>query len=194
MKGYPPELVRKYLYKPQSSQEETKYITTLVLPYIKDLNKPLTNLCKKLEIKLLYKRSTNLGNILSSHRPKKEDIEKKNVIYKVNCENCDTCYIGQTKRQLGTRMNEQIDSCNKAKRQGHVNSNNNDTGLPKHALEHNHTFDVAAPSILHEEKNTSKRKCLEGMFIHLHPNTCNTSAGTAMDPIWSDLLEFFMKK
>ena len=76
-------------------------------------------------------------------------------------------------------MNEQIDDCNRAKLRGHINDNKtNDTGLPKHALEFNHTFDVLGAQVLHKEKATARRKCLEGLYIHLQPNTCNGSAST----------------
>ena len=72
--GIPGNILSKYLYakkNAQKPQEEQKYKGTLVLPYIKELHNPLQNLCKRTEVKLLYKRSRNLGNILTSHRPKR---------------------------------------------------------------------------------------------------------------------------
>ena len=109
-------------------------------------------------------------------------LEKKNVVYQVNCENCNSKYIGQTTRQLGTRMDEQMRDCLKAKDKGFVRDNpKNDTGLPKHALSNNHSFDVQNPKILHEEKCTANRKRLEGMYIHLTPDTCNSYKGV---PPW----------
>ena len=195
--GYSKLLIKRYLYSkktPNTStpREEEKYKGTLIVPFIKDLHKPLQNLCKKAEFKLLYRRSKNLGDILCSHRPPKDTLEKKNVVYQVNCEDCNAVYIGQTLRQLGTRMDEQLRDCIKAKDRGIVRDNpKNDTGLPKHALAKNHSFDVQHPKILHEEKATGTRKMIEGMYIHLQPNTCNSSRGTPLDPIWHSLLTYF---
>jgi len=31
---------------------------------------------------------------------------KNNVIYKISCKNCEVTYVGQTKRQLKTRLKE----------------------------------------------------------------------------------------
>ena len=89
-------------------------------------------------------------------------------------------------------MGEQLNDCIKAKNKGYIRDNKkNDTGLPKHALEHGHSFDVQNPKILHEEKATANRKIIEGIYIHLAPNSCNNNKGTSLDPIWHGLLTFF---
>ena len=66
-----------------------------------------------------------LKNILASHRPPIHDLCKKNVIYRASCggndeESCNTVYIGETSRQLGTRMNEHATGCIRAKKTGKV--------------------------------------------------------------------------
>jgi len=33
-----------------------------------------------------------------------------NEVYKINCRNCDASYVGQTKRQLNTRIKEHINN------------------------------------------------------------------------------------
>ena len=133
--AYPKDIVSANLFSRNKThtqnEADQKYKGPLKLPYIKELHNPLQNLCRRTEVKLLSKRSRNLGNILVSHRPKRQGLEKRAIVYKVNCENCNTCYIGQTKRQLGTRMDEQLDDCcNEAKQRGHVGEKSNGTGLP----------------------------------------------------------------
>ena len=43
---------------------------------------------------------------------KKED--NSNVIYKINCQDCDFSYVGQTKRKLKTRIKEYKADINKS--------------------------------------------------------------------------------
>jgi len=50
--------------------------------------------------------SNKLGKMIKAQ---KDDIPigcNKNVVYKLDCKNCDVAYIGQTKRKLHTRVNE----------------------------------------------------------------------------------------
>ncbi|KYN14843.1 hypothetical protein ALC57_12952, partial [Trachymyrmex cornetzi] len=37
---------------------------------------------------------------------------KENVVYKINCKNCDASYVGQTGRKLKTRINEHKNDIN----------------------------------------------------------------------------------
>ena len=195
--GYDDHIIRRFLYSKKStnnptSADQEKYKGTLIVPYIKELHNSLQNVCKKAEFKLLYRRSKNLGDLLYSHRPSKDTLQKKNVVYQVDCENCNATYIGQTSRQLGTRMGEQLSDCINAKNKGFVkDSPKNDTGLPKHALNTGHTFNVQSPTILHEDRATYTRKRIEGMYIHLNPTACNNNRSTPLDPIWHGLLSFF---
>ncbi len=45
-----------------------------------------------------------LRNILLHPKDKIEKDNKCNVVYRVTCKNCDRCYIGETGRQLKTRI------------------------------------------------------------------------------------------
>jgi len=44
--------------------------------------------------------------ILSGHKEKSDFNIKNSVVYKICCKNCDASYVGQTKRQLQTRIKE----------------------------------------------------------------------------------------
>lgn len=35
-------------------------------------------------------------------------LNRCNVVYKVNCNNCEASYVGQTSRQLDTRISESV--------------------------------------------------------------------------------------
>lgn len=54
------------------------------------------------------------------------------VVYKISCENCDVTCIGQTKRQLKTRVSEHISDINKKSTFPSV--------ISDHRLNTNHNF------------------------------------------------------
>jgi len=67
-----------------------------------------------------------------------------NVVYKINCKDCDASYVGQTGRQLKTRISEY---------KNHINRNT--FGLPvitEHRLHKNHEFDWERVEILDVER------------------------------------------
>jgi len=47
-----------------------------------------------------------LSQFVKTHKDKDHLLLKSNVIYKIFCKNCEATYIGQTKRQLRTRLKE----------------------------------------------------------------------------------------
>ena len=199
--GYPEALIRNCLFKkrkPKDNNEEEEYVGSLYLPYIRQMEQPLKKLCSKLKIKLIFNKGRTLKNILASHRPPIHDLCKKNVIYRASCggndgESCDTVYVGETSRQLGTRMNEQATGCIRAKKTGKVKDKDKryDLGLQKHALDHNHIFNLEEAEILDQEKHWKKRKILEAIHIALQPNTCNINKGAPFDPSWLQYISAF---
>jgi len=50
----------------------------------------------------LYK----LDKFIKTHKDKNQHLDNNNIIYKINCNDCDVFYIEQTKRQLRTRVKE----------------------------------------------------------------------------------------
>jgi len=85
---------------------------TLVVPFIRELQPALRALCTRLNLKLLYKRTVNLGNVLAIRRPATDRMQQqKNVGYKISCKQCEVSYVGhQTKRTLTIRVKEHSQS------------------------------------------------------------------------------------
>jgi len=57
-------------------------------------------------MRIAYYGVNKLRNIIKAHKDLLSNLCKKNVVYKLNCNNCETTYVGQTKRQLKTRIAE----------------------------------------------------------------------------------------
>jgi len=82
---------------------------------------------------------------------------KKNVVYKISCENCDATYVEQTKRKLNTRISEHRNQINRKLSNTTVNM--------KHRLRHNHDFDWLNVKILDSERFFWKRIIFEMLNI-----------------------------
>jgi len=67
-----------------------------------------------LDMRVTYYGINKLRNIIKAHKDPLPNLCKKKVIYKLNCNNCEATYVGQTKRQLKTRI---------AKHRNHIKRN-----------------------------------------------------------------------
>lgn len=93
-------------------------------------------------------------------RTPKDKIRKEfhnNIIYKINCNNCTSSYVGQTKRLLKTRIKEHKQHINKDTQQTSV--------ITDHRLNYTHDFDWEHIMILDEEPNYFKRLISEAIHI-----------------------------
>jgi len=75
--------------------------------------------------------------------------QNTDVIYRIDCKDCDQVYIGQTKH-LETRVKEHMNNIK--------NSSGNYSVVTNHRLSANHDFKWDKPSILHKERNRRKRE------------------------------------
>ena len=53
---------------------------------------------------------TKIKNVLPSQKAKVENALKSNIIYKITCARCASCYIGMTCRHFQTRLKEHFQS------------------------------------------------------------------------------------
>jgi len=91
-------------------------------------------------------------------------------VYKVSCANCDASYVGQTKRQLATRIKEHRGDINKKSGTFSVISN--------HRLGNNHEFNWSETRILDRESSYVKRLMSEMVFIKRQHNGLNKQSDT----------------
>jgi len=91
---------------------------------------------------------------------KREEI--RDVVYRIECEECDASYVGQTKRQLITRIKEHKSSTKPDQSKISVVSN--------HILQTKHRFDWNNTRVLDIEHNYYKRLISEMLHIKHQKN------------------------
>ena len=84
------------------------------------------------------------------------------MIYKINCKNCNKCYIGQTYRRLGKRVKE--------------HKSYKTVVVANHRFSNNHDMNWEKVQILDREANYFKRDISEMLHIKSEPNTLNAQA------------------
>jgi len=153
--------------KPPTTEMNKKQFK--VIPYINPLSHNIKKIFKlyDCDINLAFKP---IGKILntcfSKTKDKVDNAFKKNLIYQINCSNCDKSYIGQTKQFLSKRVQQ-----HKSTATSKTKAQNDKTMLSKHSVTNNHNFDFKNPKILHTVKNYKKRQLVESIYIAKNLNT-----------------------
>ncbi|KYN08288.1 hypothetical protein ALC62_00718, partial [Cyphomyrmex costatus] len=125
------------------------------------------------EIKIAYKPINSLNQIIKLGKDKLDKFDNTNVVYKIDCLNCDRSYVGQTKRNLKTRI------------KGHradIKKLHNKSVVSKHQMECNHTMDWDNVHILDNEPSYMKRSISEMIFIKKQLNGLNLQSDTKKFP------------
>lgn len=180
--SYPPLLLKKLIFNNNdfssndivnnynNNNNNNTFIMTeksyFSIPYVKDLSYKIRNIFKNIpQIVITDKVSSTLNKSLFSKLKDKIDTKNKsNVIYKIDCNNCNGTYIGQTKRLLSTRIKEHKLSCAKLK---------TNTALSEHHVDTGHFFKFNDIKILDTETHLHKRLFLEMVNIYQNKNCLN---------------------
>ena len=116
------------------------------------LQKKLTNFSENLILCCNKPSNTSFSQFNKLKDPSAIPLNSKsNVVYQLNCNNCNDVYIGETKKkkkQLKERTNQHIDA---------VRKKNNLSLIFKHCQEFNHSFNFDAPKILIQNSNVRPR-------------------------------------
>ena len=157
--------------KPPCTQNKP-YVT---LPYVSDLSmvKTVSHQC---DVNIAFKYTSTLRSILVRNK------EFNNVtagVYKIPCRDCNHVYIGETGRDLDTRIKEHKYACK-------VGNNNN--AIFVHSYNNNHVIDWTSSQMLYNCSNFKKRRIVESVCIDKYENF-NLSEGTfRLDPVIKGLV------
>lgn len=191
--NYPPKLIstqiKKYMRsrnKPKTSDERptSKYIGC---NYNNFFSEKMQKLVSKYDnkMKLAYKSKKHLKSIQNNVKDKIKTTHRKNIIYQINCQDCEKIYIGQTGQLLSNRMTQhKSDHKNK-----HIITETS-TAAVLHSRDTGHRFNFEKPKILQMEHNYKKRTILEMVHIKNSANTVNKKSDTQkLHSIYATLLK-----
>jgi len=163
------------------SSEEKKRNRWFLIPYIKNISDKFKNIVCGLESKLAFFSLNKLDRIIKAKKDCLPLNYNKDIVYKISCKDCDSTYVGQTKRKLNTRLLEHKKDINK--------KNGKLSVISEHRLGNNHEFDWDNPKILDREKFYYKRLISEMINIKTQNNALNLQSDTELlQPTYVEIL------
>ena len=128
-----------------------------VIPYIQSATEPIKRILNNHNVKVSQKPFQTLGHIFAKPKDPVTKEQRTDAIYFIPCNDCDHKYIGQTKRQIGTRLKEHQKAVFFCKKEN--------SALSEHTCLTNHTIGWD------NSKITTNRRChqrlsLEAWYIN----------------------------
>ncbi|XP_062714409.1 uncharacterized protein LOC134291108 [Aedes albopictus] len=133
------------------------------------------------------KQRKNIGSLLPTVKDRTPIEDRHNVIYQVDCADCDACYIGMTTQKLKARLSKHKSNMTKLQtlqNDGHTTEDAaiqaimETTALVNHAALKNHTFKLGEARILDTTHKGRNLPILESCHINNTSNTINKRTDT----------------
>ena len=105
-----------------------------------------------------------LRRLLTTVKDKDEPENRPGAVYRIKCSDYQATYIGETGRNLTTRLNEY----KRATKKGDLNNN-----IAKHRLQTSHTMDWDSATGVTYSTDTYQRITLESWFTNLEQTNLN---------------------
>ena len=124
---------------------------------------------RELDVCTINKTSNSLNSIIKLGKDRLEKNDCSNIVYKVDCKNCPSSYVGQSRRKLLYRVNEHTRDVKKLSK---------NSSLATHVNNTNHTIDFENIKIIDSEKSYKKRLFSEMLNIQFSDHTLNRMEDT----------------
>ena len=159
----------------QPAVKEPEPVRRINLPYIQGISEQLQRRLSQHNIKSTFYTTTTLRKILPSPKDPILTEEKHNIIYKLDCKDCDAVYMDESKRAYQTRIREHISAVRKADTKWYETAD--------HCWKFNHDFNWTEDKTLGQELNTTTRKIKE--TIHsIKTENCINGISYKLPDIW----------
>jgi hypothetical protein len=178
--GYPRNFIRRSKKKRTSRQQEQQQQqpqtnNRVVLPYVKNVSELTARLLQTHGITTAHKPNATLRKLISKPKDRTDGNNKNNVIYQIDCENCNKYYIGQTGRKLSTRIKEH---------KAAIRRHDPLSLISIHEDQEGHKFNLETVRILARGNTRHAREFLEAW----HSTTNSINRHIELDPIYAPIL------
>lgn len=151
------------------------------VPYVQYVSESFRSALQE-NVRLAFVRQNSLGRYVRALKDPLSRQTNTDVIYRIDCTNCNASYVGQTGRQLRTRIKEH--------QQG--NQNNANTVIGDHRTVNGHEFNWDGVRILDVERSWHKRLISEMIHIKKQSLSVNAQSDTVLlDSIYLPIINKF---
>ncbi|KAM0728324.1 hypothetical protein ACS0PU_005106 [Formica fusca] len=163
-------LLHRTSYNSESPTREKENVSFFTIPYVPVISEQFKKITGDLNVRLAYQSLNKLNFLIKVHKDPCPLMARQNVIYKIDCNDCDASYVGQTKRQLNTRITEH---------KNHIRRNaSNHSVITDHRIDFDHNFDWEGVRILDTEPQLRRRLISEILYIKRQKNGLNLQMDT----------------
>ncbi|KYM94598.1 hypothetical protein ALC62_14771 [Cyphomyrmex costatus] len=165
----------KYLLKnkfivndqPTNTQNNSKSVSWLTVPFVPCHTEKFKRFHNN-DIRVSFRSPNKMSKYVKVQKDSLSKDSRNNVVYKISCNDCDASYVGQTSRQLKTRISEH---------RNHIKRNTTTRSvIIEHRLQHGHDFRWNEEIL--DESNYRKRIVSEMINIKKQKNSLNLQTDT----------------
>ena len=150
------KLLQKINPRKDKAQEKSRGVVTV--PYVHSFTEKIQRIFTKHRVATVIKPQTTLRQVLVNPKDKVEKHKKVGVVYKIPYSKYQKVYIGETGRQLGTRITEhrkvavKISDRNFTRTTRRASTNeHHKSAITDHVCQNNHIMNWEASEIVEQE-------------------------------------------
>jgi hypothetical protein len=158
-------LVKKHKWKKQINELSSlkSEIDTVkkrsALIFIPKLSNQITKVFKKYNVEIVSSKNNNFKSLIGSTKDQLKE-NQKSGIYSIQCMDCDKCYVGQTRRNIGIRFKEHLRNIK--------NQEDEKSPLAEHVLGTNHN--INSIKLLKQVNNSQELNVREAIEMTKNKN------------------------
>ena len=163
--------------KQRNATQRLKHFTSI--PYIQGTSERIGRILNEAGVKVAIKPVKTIGNILTSPKDPIAEHEKSRLVYKIPCADCEFVNVGQTKRDLKSRVAEH--------KRAVKNAEPENPALCEHLMLFDHRINWEESTVLKYVDSYCRRLIAESWFINAHTNVINRSDGETLPSVYRSL-------
>ncbi|BHF72281.1 hypothetical protein SprV_0401534500 [Sparganum proliferum] len=153
--GYPCNFVNRCIRKRNERPNRTDTKSSRALPYVKNVSEAVGRLLAPLGVGIAHRPEATIRRLVMKPKDPLPRQETSGVVYRIWCSCGESNYVGETGRQLRTRMAEHAAA---------VRRNDASSQVAAHPTGPGHTFQFDEAEILARVDNRVSRELLESWF------------------------------
>ena len=133
--------------------QEEKITMSINLPLVEDTSEKLQRILRSHKIRSTFYSENTLRKLLCTPKDRVATEDKNNIVYEIDCSNCEAVYFGESKQSLKLRSDEHKKSVR--------NYDFHKSELAKHCWEADHNFNWDQMKVIDRESRLIDRKIKE---------------------------------
>ena len=151
--NYGTDFIERNTYIRPNDSSNNSYTATATIPYIRGTSETIARILRPYNIWVAHKLISTFRRLLTNVKGK----DKPGAVYKIHCSDCQPTYMGETGRNLTTRLTEH----KRATKKGDLNNN-----IAEHHLKTSHAIDWDSATCLTYSTDYYRRITLTRKLVY----------------------------